>query len=186
MLAIPRNATVGHMSDQPTANQPVKQKNGHKPGKLTRPVRTSAVITIEVARRIGARMGKGLTLDQACILEDPEVKPDSFTAKLRKVPELMREWKRQMAIFVDQTLDTLIAGDPAGIKRATALQFILERRLSEQFGKKPEVQVTTNNLTINGLPNDVHSQVMKRIGHLSSLPKLPVNDKEVDTTKDKA
>lgn len=153
-----------------------------KPGSNTTAIRphtrkNRAGLTLEAIQRIGKRMGKGLTAEQACLLEIP---PFDDVARLHNAlnanPAFRIAHKLEMARWIELSIDIIHEGDPAGLKRANGIQYLLERRNAEQFGKQPSVQVTNTTTTVfANLPPGINDALAKERDRLRSLPAIEVD-----------
>lgn len=109
--------------------------------------------TVEVVDRISKRVAKGLTVEQACILEDPPMDAESFRRACNTRPEIRTVYQKRRAEYVEAAIDRLAAGSA---KDNSGLIFLLRCRQKEQFSTAPEVSVTQVNQT-NFVLNDAEA-----------------------------
>lgn len=140
---------------------------------------TIATITPEMVARMGDKVGKGLTLEQALLLEPQYVDYELFGKVLRARPELSKIYKTHQAMFIEQALCKIEAGDTKD-RRTGGLQWILERRYREQFGRHDSGVHITNNI-LNGVPVDMMGQLRDRANKLSRGAKLAIGAPATET-----
>lgn len=107
-----------------------------------------AHITLAVVQRVAERVGLGVPLNYACLLEDnPKINTESFQRALQRNPEFVHPYKAAQARFLESQFRWFAVHDDW---RARAL--FLERRHSNEFSKPPEQLNVIS--TVIGLPDD--------------------------------
>lgn len=140
----------------------------------------NSIFTQELVTRVADRVGKGMTVAQALVLEDQDVNEMSFHSAIRRKPELGKIFLSRQAIFVEQALEIIQAGDSKDVRRIQGFQWILERRHREQFGRHDSGVHITNNI-LNGVPVDMMGQLRDRANKLSRGAKLAIGAPATET-----
>lgn len=125
------------ISDVIESNLPVLKR------KLGRPARVS----LEMVKRVGKLVGQGLTVEQACILEEPPITEGVFSQAVRRNKDFDWAYKREISVFIATATERILKGAGNGWQGAA---WLLERRHKPQFARQELVQVN-NSLVVNGL-----------------------------------
>ncbi len=131
--------------DRPLGVSPVKQGRGR-----SKPRGPAPSVTLEVVKRVSARVGRGLTLSLALAAEDcPAVNVENWNKTLQRHKELSTHYEAGKGQFLDMATERLVASE-----ELANLRWLLERRFPDLFSK-PEPGVTVNASVNLAIPPDV-------------------------------
>ena|ERR1700720_196588 len=118
---------------------------------------TIPAIDDAAVKRIGHRLAKGLTLEQACVLEKFPINPVEFQKVLNESPFFRMIVKRAEAEYIEDRIADI--PDPVSPLSASGAKWLLERTKIDQFGGKPSMVINQNRTYIAGVPNDALDRI---------------------------
>lgn len=111
-------------------------KNSNARRSAGKPGRPPA-ITLKVVKRVGKKVAQGVPLRYALAAENNrQINLDSWHKAIQRNEDFRLEYERASAAFVEAACERLVADrDPANLK------WILERRYSADFARKPDAEI---------------------------------------------
>lgn len=108
-------------------------------------------ITLAVVRRVAERVGLGVPLNYACLLEDnPQINTESFQRAMQRNPEFVHPYEAAKAAFLEKSFRWFSVHEDW---RARVV--LLERRHANDFAKPAAVAISVSQSMVVGVPNDV-------------------------------
>lgn len=104
---------------KPTSKRKPKRGRGKPP-----------LVTRAIVSTIAAKIGKGLTVREACLLVG--IPYETYESAIKRRPEYALSHERGMAVWLDQALDIVQADLPGSVGH----RWLMERRWPERFAKK--------------------------------------------------
>lgn len=123
-----------------------KDSLSHSGGSVAEPKKRGRkqIVTADVVKRVGERVGLGVPLQYALILEKPPIAVKTFEMALSRNPEFVGAFKAEKAGFLERAYKRLSIEDDW-----RALVVLLERRHAVDFAKpiaepvQPVINVTS-------------------------------------------
>lgn len=115
-------------------------------------------ITIELAERVGDRVGEGMTIDVALDLETPQIPLDHWNKSLNNSSRIAGAYRRKRALGIQAKVHA-IASAP---KLPVGLCWLLERALGYTGKGGTHVNVQVN--TCIGLSDDIAKRARAFVG----------------------
>lgn len=124
-----------------TSIVPVKEK---KPRNITKKLGRPQVITMAVVERVSKDIADGLTVEQACCIEEPPINPHAFTRAVNRIKEFSVVYIRARALMIKESINIIKEGDCKELKQFPGRSWLLERTARSQFGREASINITNN------------------------------------------